>query len=58
MATGRYALTDDRNEAAALPHRSACLIDADTKPQNEFAGCWHRGSWEGAMRRILRRFRV
>lgn len=56
-AAGRFELTDrDRDDAAGLPHRIECLIEADTRPQEDFARCWHEGQYEGAMRRIFRRF--
>jgi len=55
----RYELTDcDRNDAAGFPHRIRCLIDADTKPQEQFAECWHESQMEGAFRRILRRLGI
>ncbi len=54
---GRLALTErDRDDAAGLPHRIGCLIEADTRPQEDFARCWHEGQYEGAIRRIFRRF--
>jgi hypothetical protein len=52
-----YELTNhDEDAAAALPHRIECLKEADQKPQDEFASCWNRATWEGAVARIARRF--
>lgn len=57
LANAQFVLTDrDKDDAAALPHRIECLRGADQKPQAEFAECWGRGAWEGAMARIIRMF--